>query len=286
MEWSLRELRCFTTAAEAGTLTGAAESLHVSQAAVSRGIASLEQALGQRVLHRGRHGCEPTAFGEALLPQARRILANAEQLNALAREQHGQLTLGYAWAALGRHTTAFQRGWAKEHPETELKLIRHTSPTSGLAEGRCDAAIVRVTPDPARFASAVVGLEHRIAAFSSDDPLWARRRSLRMRDFASRTVLSDTRTGTTSRALWDGGPSPERFIESTDLEDWLNGIATGIGVGTTAEATAAQHSRPGVTFRPITDAPRIPVRIAWWRSDPPDKIAELIETVTRLYNAA
>lgn len=49
MEWSLRELRCFTTAAEAGTLTGAAESLHVSQAAVSRGIASLEQALGQRV---------------------------------------------------------------------------------------------------------------------------------------------------------------------------------------------------------------------------------------------
>ena len=47
MEWSLRELRCFTTAAEAGTLTGAAESLHVSQAAVSRGIASLEQALGR-----------------------------------------------------------------------------------------------------------------------------------------------------------------------------------------------------------------------------------------------
>jgi hypothetical protein len=56
-------------------------------------------------------------------------------------------------------------------------------------------------------------------------------------------------------------------------------------VGTTAEATAAQHSRPGVTFLPITDAPRIPVRIAWWRSDPPDKIAELIESVTRLYHA-
>ena len=33
------------------------------------------------------------------------------------------------------------------------------------------------------------------------------------------------------------------------------------------------------------DPARIPVRIAWWRSDPPDKIAELIETVTRLYNA-
>ncbi len=286
MEWSLKELRCFTTAAEAGTLTEAAEVLHVSQAAVSRGIASLERALGQRLLHRGRHGCEPTAFGEALLPQARRILAGAEQLNALAREQHGQLVLGYAWAALGRHTTVFQRQWAAAHPETELKLIRHFTPTSGLAEGRCDAAIVRVAPDPKRFATAVVGLERRLAAFSSDDPLWARRRSLRMRDFVSRTVLSDPRTGTTSRALWDGGPSPERFVESGDLEDWLNSIATGVAVGTTAEATAAQHSRPGVSFRPITDAPRIPVRIAWWRSDPPDKIAALVESVTRLYDTA
>lgn len=286
MEWSLRELRCFTTAAELGTVTEAAEVLHVSQAAVSRGIASLELALGQRVLHRGRHGCEPTAFGEALLPQARRVLANVEQLNALASEQHGQLTLGYAWAALGRHTTAFQRGWSRDHPETELRLIRHTTPTSGLAEGKCDAAIVRVVPDHSKFASAVVGLERRLAVFPSDDPVWARRRSLRMRDFVSRTVLSDTRTGTTTRALWDGGPSPERFVESTDLEDWLNGIATGIGVGITAEATAAQHSRPGVNFRPITDAPRIPVRIIWWRSDPPDKIAELIEAVTKLYNAS
>lgn len=285
MEWSLRELRCFATAAEVGTLTETAEVLHVSQAAVSRSIASLERTLGQRILHRGRHGCEPTAFGEALLPQARRILAGVEQFNGLAREQHGQLVLGYAWAALGKHTTAFQRGWAKDHPETELKLVRQSTPTSGLAEGRCEAAIVRSVPNPAHFATAVVGLERRLAAFSSDDPLWARRRTLRMSDFVSRTVLSDPRTGTTSRALWDGGPSPDRFIESGDLEDWLNGIATGVGVGTTAEATAAQHSRSGVSFRPITDAPRIAVRIAWWRVDPPEKITELIEAVTRLYES-
>lgn len=283
MEWSLRELRCFTAAAEAGTLTEAAVELHVSQAAVSRGIAGLERALGQRVLHRGRHGCEPTAFGEALLPQARRILAQVSQFDALAREQHGTLSLGYAWAALGRHTTSLLRGWAAAHPETELRLIRCNSPSSGLAEGRCDAAIVRTAPDPDRFATAVVGLERRFAAFSSDDDLWARRRTLRMREFAGRTVVADPRTGTTSRALWEGGPEPERFVESLDVEDWLNSLAAGIGVGVTSEASAVHHARAGVSFRPIVDAPRIAVRLAWWRNDPPDAIAALIETVTRLY---
>lgn len=283
MEWTLRELRCFVTAADTGTLTAAAEELHVSQAAVSRAIASLERSLGQRMLRRGRHGCEPTAFGETMLPQARRILVAASGLDALAREQHGQLNLGYAWAALGSHTTALLRGWAEEHPETELRLVRHNSPSSGLAEGRCDAAIMRVAPDPERFASVVIGLERRVAAFSSDDPLWARRRSLRMRDFDGRTLLSDQRTGTTSLALWEGGPAPARLIESSDIEDWLNNVAAGTGVGVTSEATVAQHARAGVSFRPIVDAPRIAVRIAWWRSEPPDAIAALLETATRLY---
>lgn len=283
MEWSLRELRSFTTAADLGTLTEAAIQLHVSQASISRSLASLERALGQRLLHRGRHGCEPTAFGEALLPQARRILAGVAGFDALAREQHGQLNLGYAWAALGKHTTKLLRSWGEDHPGVELKLVQHQSPTAGLAEGRCDAAILRTAPDPARFASAVVGLEQRVAAFSSDDQLWARRRTLRMNDFATRTVLTDSRSGTTTQELWDGGPAPERFIESRDMEDWLNQLVAGIGVGSTSEATAVQHGRGGVTFRPIADAPRIPVRIAWWRSDPPNAIAALLETVTRLY---
>lgn len=285
MEWTLRELRCFVTAADAGTLTEAAEQLHVSQAAVSRSIAALERTLGRRVLHRGRHGCEPTAFGEILLPRARRILTNVEQFDTLAREQHGQLAVGYAWAALGKHTAPLLRGWAKDHPATDLRLVQHGSSTSGLAEGRCDAAIMRTPPDDPRFASAVVGLERRLAAFSSDDHLWSRRRSLKMRDFEGRTVLADLRSGTTSRALWDGGPAPQRFIETTNIEDWLNQLVVGAAVGVSSEASAAQHSRPGVSFVPIVDAPRIPVRIVWWRHDPPDDIATLLETVTKLYAA-
>lgn len=286
MDVSLRELRCFIAAVEAGTLTGAATELHVSQASVSRGIAGLERTLGQRVLRRGRHGCEPTAFGESMLPDARRILAQVDRLGVLAKAHHGQLNLGYSWAALGRHTTPLLRGWPKSHPETELRLIRHLSPTSGLAEGRCDAAIMRTPPDPARFSSAVVGLERRVAAFSADDPLWAKRRSLRMHEFAGRTILTDPRTGTTSRALWDGGPQPDHFVDIHDIDEWLNSLAAGAGVGVTSEASVVHYARTGIVYRPITAAPRIAVRIAWWRDDPPTGIEALIETVTRLYSGA
>ncbi|MBO1901282.1 LysR family transcriptional regulator [Leucobacter weissii] len=285
MDWSLRELRCFVTAAEAGSLTAAAAELHVSQAAVSRRIAALEGSLGRQLLRRGRHGCEATAAGEQLLPQARRVLAEASRLETLAREQQSQIRVGYAWAALGGHTTELIRGWPESHPDVELRLLRHNSPTSGLAEGRCDAAILRVAPDASRFDSVVVGLERRLAAFPADDPDWGRRRTLRLREFAGRTVLTDPRTGTTSQILWHGEHAPARFVDSSDVEEWLTAIAAGLGVGTTSEATAVHHPRPGVVFRPIVDAPRIPVRIAWWRDDPPGAVGELIAFVARLYGA-
>ncbi|GAA1314142.1 LysR family transcriptional regulator [Leucobacter albus] len=283
MEWSLRELRCFVAAATHGTITDAAAELHVSQASASRAIGSLETALGQRVLRRGRYGCEPTAFGEALLPQARRLLAQVDTVNSLAKREHHRLRLGYAWSALGTHTTGLLREWRAAQPGIELHFDQHGSPTSGLAEGRCDVAIMRSSPDQAKYASAVIGLERRVAVFSADDALWSRRRSLRMRDFSGRTVAAEPRAGTTRRELWDGGPAPDRFIAVADTEDWLNTISAGIAVGVSAEATSVHHARSGVKFIPITDAPRIAVHLAWWRGEPPAGLDALIELTTRLY---
>ncbi|KAM9862088.1 LysR family transcriptional regulator [Leucobacter sp. BZR 635] len=276
-------MRCFVAAATLGTITDAALELHVSQASASRSIASLERALGQRVLRRGRHGCEPTAFGEALLPQARRLLAQVDTVNTLAEREHDRLRLGYAWSALGSHTTALLRAWREEHPDIELHFEQHGTQTSGLAEGRCDVAIMRSPPDAARFSSAVIGLERRYAVFSADDALWARRRTLRMREFAGRTVAAEPRSGTTKRELWDGGPAPADFIAVADTEDWLNTLSTGEAVGVSAEATAVHHARSGIRFIPITDAPRIAVRLVWWRDEAPTGIEALVALATRLY---
>ena len=69
-----------------------------------------------------------------------------------------------------------------------------------------------------------------------------------------------------------------QFIESTDVDSWLDAIAAGRGVGTTADATAHHHQRPGVTYRPIKDGPRIPVRLAWWHDHRPHGLGPKIQS--------
>jgi len=285
MEWTLRELRFLVTAAEAGSFTDAAARLYVSQAAVSRTIAGLEKTVGDRLLRRVPRGCELTRTGQHVLPQARRVLAEADRFTEFLTSRHDILRLGYAWAALGRHTAPLQRDWTKRHDAIGLELVRHNSPTAGLVEGLCDVAIVRIPVDENRFDSVVVGLERRLAAFASDDPQWSRRRRLSMAEIADRTVIIDPRVGTTSSQLWSDANHTPRFIESTDVDTWLDSIAAGRGVGTTAEATAHHHPRPGVTYRPIKDGPRIAVRLAWWRDNQPNGLSNLVDAVTQLYAA-
>ncbi|MGC5617169.1 LysR family transcriptional regulator [Georgenia sp. Z1491] len=283
MEWSLRELGVFVAAAEAGSFTDAAIELGVSQAAVSRTIASLERTVGTRLLRRVSRGCEPTGAGSRLLPPARRVLAEADRFEELLRTRHERLRLGYAWAALGAHTATLQRSWVRENQEIELELVRHRSPTAGLAEGLCDVAVVRRDVDEKRFGSVVVGLERRLVAYADDDARWARRRRLTLAEIAGRTVAVDPRVGTTTRDLWpDGGGRPE-LVETSDVDVWLDTIAAGRAVGVTAEATAHHHPRPGIAYRPVTDGPRIAVRLAWWRDARPSGLTELVDAVTRLY---
>ncbi|WP_206448082.1 LysR family transcriptional regulator [Agrococcus sp. KRD186] len=285
MDWSLRELRVFVTAVEAGSFTDAAAELFTSQAAVSRTIASLERTVGERLLRRVPRGCEPTGTGQQLLPHARRVIAEADRFTEFLRSRQGALKLGYAWVALGQHTARVQREWAQQHPQLELELVRHNSPTAGLAEGRCDVAIVRRPVDEQRFESVVVGLERRLVAFPADDPEWARRRSLSLAEIAERTVLIDPRAGTTNLELWSDAPHPPRTIESTDVDSWLDAIAANRGVGTTAEATAHHHARPGIRFRSVKDGPRIAVRLAWWRDEAPAGLTQLIDAVTAAYGS-
>ncbi|WP_199812698.1 LysR family transcriptional regulator [Streptomyces sp. NRRL S-1813] len=277
----LRHLRCLVAIVDAGGFTDAAIDLGISQAAVSRTLGALEDALGVRLLHRTSRSVIPTTAGVQVLARARKVLAEADNLIREATTGHTRLRIGHAWSAMGRHTAEYQRRWAARYPDVELHLIRTNSATGGLAEGLCDLAVVRTAFDDARFASAVVGHERRYCAMAADDP-WARRRSIALCDIRERTLLIDRRTGTTTADLWPESARPA--VEHTqDIDDWLALIATGRTVGITPESTVNQYRRDGIVFRRLRDAAPIAVHLIWRRHDPHPATHAAVALLTDLY---
>lgn len=262
----LKHLRCLLAIIDTGSFTDAALELGVSQATVSRSLLALEKILGVRLLHRTSRTVEPTMAGVQILARARLLLAGADELVAEATSGHSRLHIGHAWSAFGRHTTEFQRRWHHDHPDIELRLVRHNSSTGGLAEGLCDLAVIRSALDLQPWAHAFVGHEDRYLALASDDP-WARRRSIHLAEVATRTLAIDRRTGTTTLNLWPEAERPAtEYVH--DIDDWLAVIASGRCVGVTPEATAAQYRPSGITYRPLRDAEPVPVHLIWRRQDP------------------
>jgi DNA-binding transcriptional LysR family regulator len=83
MDVELRQLKTLVAIVDTGSFTDAAIDLGVSQAAVSRTLASLEQALKTRLLHRTSRTIALTPTGAQLVPRARRLLAEMDDLGAV-----------------------------------------------------------------------------------------------------------------------------------------------------------------------------------------------------------
>ncbi|MFJ6687135.1 LysR family transcriptional regulator [Streptomyces werraensis] len=281
IELELRHLRCLVEIVDTGSFTDAAIELGISQAAVSRTLLALERILGVRLLHRTSRSVTPTTAGVQVLACARNLLSDADELIHQAITGHTRLHIGHAWSAMGRHTAEFQRRWYDRYPGIELHLIRHNTPTAGLAEALCDLAVIRTVVDTRRYAHALVGHERRYIALASDDP-WAKRRSICLAEICERTLVVDRRTGTTTLDLWPENARPA--MEYTrDVDDWLAAVATGRSVGITPQATVTQYRRDGITYRPVRDAAPVPVHLIWRRQDPHPATHAAVALLTDLY---
>lgn len=97
---NLRRLKYFVKIVDIGSLTQAAEVLHIAQPALSQQVATLENELDQQLLIRTKRGVTPTEAGKILYGHARTILRQCEQaqtavINA-AQHLTGQVSIGLA----------------------------------------------------------------------------------------------------------------------------------------------------------------------------------------------
>lgn len=83
--------------------------------------------------------------------------------------------------------------------------------------------------------------------------------------------------------LWRPGPPPAAVRTTHGVDEWPTLIAAGQAAGSTSEAATNQNPRPRVAYRTVRDTPPIPVRIAWWKDDPPQHLTELIKMICEAY---
>jgi DNA-binding transcriptional LysR family regulator len=146
---NLRQMECFVAAADAGTMTAAAERQLLSQSAVSLAIAGLERALGVELFIRNRsRGLALTAAGRDFLPQARDLLAHAEDVRSQAQATGSALT-GRLTVGCFRTTAPFLlpvllETFGREHPEVELAFEEGTlgDIEHALLDGTCEIAVI------------------------------------------------------------------------------------------------------------------------------------------------
>ncbi|MER5769883.1 LysR substrate-binding domain-containing protein [Streptomyces sp. NPDC001985] len=261
MSIELRHLRCFLAIAEESSVTRAARRLHLTQPAVSRSLAALEKYVGTRLVDRSTHHLALTTEGRVFRDKAAAAVAAFDDALDPSGLRRRPLRLGHAWSALGPYTTPLLRRWEREHPETPLELLRIDDRTAGLARGEVDAAVLRGPVEVAGLVTEPLFTEARVAAVTSDGPLAALPR-VTLADLASGPVLVNEVSGVTTLDLWPEGARPVGTVTVTNTDDWLAAIAAGRGAGVSVASTAELHPHPGVTFRPLPDAPPVPVLLA------------------------
>lgn len=126
--FTLRQLEYFLAAAEAGSVTEAAQNIPVAQSSVSAAIAQLEAALGVQLLIRHHaQGISPTAEGRQFIERARLLLRNADELerfaSELTAELSGTLHLGCLVTLAPLMMPRLGKGFLERHPAVALEMV-------------------------------------------------------------------------------------------------------------------------------------------------------------------
>lgn len=80
MKYDLRKLAQMVAVARAGSFSGAADELHITQPALSRNVAALEKELGIKIFERGRNGASLTPAGALAVEATEALLREADSL--------------------------------------------------------------------------------------------------------------------------------------------------------------------------------------------------------------
>ncbi len=258
-----QQLRYFTAVAETRHFTQAAHREHVAQPSLSQQIRALERELGAELFHRARGHISLTDAGAALLPLARRILADAEtarrEVQEVAQLRRGRVRLGAPPSLCASLVPDVLRTFRDSYPGVELFVHEDGSQdlVRSLAAGELDLALV-ITPVPGQAPALTTHelLREELVVISSPTeppPVPGDASHIRIADLRDRPLVMfrygyDLRELTLA-ACQRAGFEPSFSVEGGEMDAVLGFVRAGLGVAVVPRMVAA---RSGLRATPFT----------------------------------
>jgi DNA-binding transcriptional LysR family regulator len=268
----VRRLRVLQEVVTRGSFSAAADSLHLSQSAVSQQIAVLEREVGVPLLERTSEGPKLTNAGEALMSHGEAVMCRLEEaereLAQIAGLEGGRLRLASFPTASATLMTRALSLFRQRFPKIELQFSEDEPEDSfpGLKRGDFDLAVVFDYPafplDFARDVEAELIYEEPMrVALPPGHPL-AAAKSVRIEDLADEDWLCGALPSSCRDQVItlcrEAGFEPRISFQSEDYEVIKGFVAGGLGV-TIMPELAGGH--PGIELRAVRGEK--PIRRVW-----------------------
>lgn len=269
----LRQLRTFVAVAEEQSFTRAADRLFVVQSAVSASLQSLERELGATLIDRSSLPVSLTDAGGALLAEARKTLAAAEEavdaVDQVRGGLRGTVHLGIMQRRRGRHASVAQiiRAFGEHHPAVRV-VVRHAGGSAEMADdvrtGALDLALVGLTGEgPDGVLLTALSREPMALICHREHPL-AGEAEVGLTDLAD-AVFADVPPSWGTRialesALAGVQVTREVRYEINDVASVADFVEQGLAVAVMPPSFVPAH--PDVRVVAVTDAPAFVVSLA------------------------
>jgi DNA-binding transcriptional LysR family regulator len=223
-----------------------------------------------------------SAAGEALLPEARRLLAQsaglAELVQRAASGASGRLSLAFVSSADYSVLPPTLRAYRAEYPQVEITLKEATSDLQleDLLEGRVDAGLlIPPLPDRARQDLDYLPVLREPLVLAAPDglPALARARAADLRKLAGLPLIIFPRH--ISPGLYDAilsvfraaGITAEVAQEAIQMQTIVSLVSAGMGLALVPQSVSNLR-RPGVAYLPLVQStPLVETGLAWRRDN-------------------
>jgi DNA-binding transcriptional LysR family regulator len=270
----VKRLNILREVAHRNSFSAAADSLYLSQSAVSQQIATLEREVGMRLLDRTREGPKLTDAGRVLVGHAEAAIARLEEaerdLAAIAGLESGELRVASFPSASATVLTEAVSIFDRRHPGVRLS-VADAEPEESLPRLRAGDLDLALTFDYPSIPKAeerdldreLVLTESMYVALPADHPL-ASRPTVDLAELSEMTWLCGSLPSTCGEvvlaACRSAGFEPQVGFETDDYHVMQGFIAAGLGT-TLLPDLALPTLRPGLVVRPTT--PTAPQRRVW-----------------------